>query len=157
MKLDLEAMRAAPGRPFAVSGEEDIPTLDWRGESLLVEGAVHADAVAFYQEERVVLRVRVQGRVHRPCSRCLVDLVEPVNYEDSLEVMPDELVGSYLELRPMIEAGMRIGLSLKPLCRPDCRGLCPTCGADLNREGHRPGCGTKETRDPRLAKLKELL
>jgi predicted amidophosphoribosyltransferase len=57
-------------------------------------------------------------------------------------------------LRPSRKPGE--GLTLLDL--KDCRGLCPQCGADLNREGHRPGCEAVARKvDPRLAKLKELL
>ena len=44
-------------------------------------------------------------------------------------------------------------LPMKALCRDDCRGLCPTCGADLNAGP----CGCREEGDERLAKLKSLL
>ena len=43
---------------------------------------------------------------------------------------------------------------MKPLCRPDCRGLCPHCGCDLNIEQ----CDCKDEQlDPRLAVLGDLL
>ncbi|MCS7240876.1 MAG: DUF177 domain-containing protein [Candidatus Bipolaricaulota bacterium] len=160
MRFDLDAMRAAPGRIFQVEGDEQIPTLDWRGEEVQVDGAVHAEASAFFESSsnQVILTVHVRGRVHRPCSRCLADVVEDVDKEEELEVFPDEIQGKYLELRPFIEAGMRLGLSSKPLCRPDCRGICPYCGADLNREPHRPDCTRPRTaRDPRLSVLANLL
>lgn len=160
MRFDLDAMRAAPGKVFHVEGDEPITTLDWRGEEVQVEGAVHAEASAFYvgSENQVVLTVHVRGRVHRACSRCLADVVEEVDKEEELEVFPDEIQGKYLELRPFIEAGMRLGLSTKPLCRPDCKGICPYCGADLNREPHRPDCTRPRTaRDPRLNVLATLL
>lgn len=160
MRFDLDAMRAAPGKVFYLSGPENIETLDWRGEEVRVEGAVHAEASAFFEEatNQVFLKVHVRGRVHRPCSRCLADVVEDVDKEEELEVFPDEIQGKYLELRPFIEAGMRLGLSSKPLCRPDCQGICPYCGADLNREPHKPHCSRpRGARDPRLAVLASLL
>jgi uncharacterized protein len=45
-------------------------------------------------------------------------------------------------------------LPMKPLCRPDCQGLCPVCGKNRNREQ----CDCKaEWVDPRLAELRKLL
>lgn len=159
MRLDLDAMRAAPGKLFRAEGEELIPTLDWRGEEVALEGAVHAEALAFFESEtqQVILSVHVQGRAHRRCSRCLADVLEDVDRKEALEVFPDEIQARYLELRPFIEAGMRLGLSGKPLCRPDCRGICPYCGADLNHEPHRPNCRPHAARDPRFSKLEVLL
>lgn len=160
MRFDLDAMRAAPGKVFRIAGPENISTLDWRGEQVRVEGAVYAEASAFFESSanQVVLTVHVRGRVHRPCSRCLADVVEDVDKEEELEVFPHEIQGKYLELGPFIEAGLKLGLSSKPLCRPDCQGICPYCGADLNREPHRPDCTRPRTpRDPRLSVLATLL
>ena len=42
---------------------------------------------------------------------------------------------------------------MQPLCRPDCRGLCPVCGVDLNQ--HSCSCGSEDI-DPRWEKLKSL-
>lgn len=160
MRFDLDAMRAAPGKLFRVEGDENIAALDWRGEEVRMEGPVHAEASAFFEgtTNQVILTVHVRGKAHRRCSRCLADVVEEFDREEELEVYPDEVQGKYLELRPFIEAGARLGLSLKPLCKPDCRGICPYCGADLNREDHKPDCRRPRLpRDPRLAKLAELL
>lgn len=160
MRFDLDEMRAAPGKVFRVEGDENISRLDWRGEEVQVEGPVRAEASAFFvgSENQVVLTVHVRGRVHRACSRCLAEVVEEVDREEELEVFPDEIQGKYLELRPFIEAGMRLGLSTKPLCRPDCKGICPYCGADLNRDPHRPDCPRpRQAKDPRLSALSQLL
>ncbi len=49
---------------------------------------------------------------------------------------PDEdtypLEGDHLDLRPLVRDALLLELPLAPLCQEDCRGLCPTCGADLN-------------------------
>jgi len=158
MKFDLEALRAEAGRPAKLSRDVDLPGLEWQGEALRVLGPVHVDATAIYQEGEFILKVSVRGRVRRRCSRCLVDLVEDVVEEGVPEVHPDEVDGRYLELRPFIEAGLRLGLTPKPLCTLDCLGICPECGADLNRERHREGChGQTKRLDPRLAVLRQLL
>ncbi len=157
MRFELARMRAAPGRPFELSGEEEIPSVEWWGEELALEGAVGVRAVAFFQEERVFVSLEVHGRVHRRCSRCLKGLVETFQRKDFLEV-PVEDAGAFLELRPLVESGVRLALNPRPLCRPDCKGICPSCGAHLNLQGHRPGCELVVPRlDPRLAKLRELL
>ncbi|MEW6217629.1 MAG: DUF177 domain-containing protein [Candidatus Bipolaricaulota bacterium] len=158
MKFDLEALRAEPGRPFNLSRDVDLPDLEWQGETLRVLGPVRVAATAIYQEGEFILKVAVRGRVRRTCSRCLVDLVEDVAEEGAPEVHPAEVEERYLELRPFIEAGLRLGLTPKPLCTPDCLGICPECGADLNRERHREGChGQTKRLDPRFAVLRQLL
>lgn len=71
--------------------------------------------------------------------------------EEDLGVMRVE--GEVLETEPLIAEQVLISLPVKPLCRPDCAGLCPGCGADLNHEPCR--CESKPT-DPRWAALAAL-
>jgi len=59
-----------------------------------------------------------------------------------------------LDLTPLTREYMLLDIPLQPLCRPDCRGLCPECGANRNEtkcEHETP------TTDPRLAGLRALL
>jgi len=58
-----------------------------------------------------------------------------------------------IDLRHLAEEQAYLALPLKPLCREECRGLCPQCGAQWNREDC--GCET-DTVDPRLKVLEKL-
>jgi uncharacterized metal-binding protein YceD (DUF177 family) len=60
----------------------------------------------------------------------------------------------WLDLRQPLREQILLTLPMHPLCRPDCKGLCSTCGHNLN-EGP-CNCSTEEI-DPRLADLKKLL
>ena len=60
---------------------------------------------------------------------------------------------SKVDLEPMVRDTVGVALPLNPLCREDCRGLCPRCGADRN--GGDCGCA-EETGDPRWSALREL-
>jgi len=55
----------------------------------------------------------------------------------------------------MLREQFQLALPMKPLCAESCRGLCPECGANLNRANC--GCDPKWVVDPRLAPLKALL
>jgi uncharacterized protein len=158
MRFEMGPLRREPGRTFQLIGEEAIPLLSWWDEELALEGPVHVAARAFYQEERIYLTLRVQGRIHRRCSRCLRDVMEAFDAENLFDVEMDEPDVDYLELQPVVEVAVRLAIGRRPLCRPDCLGICPRCGADLNVEGHRPGCDAQAPKlDPRLQKLRELL
>ena len=61
--------------------------------------------------------------------------------------------GGRAELDVIASEQIYLNLPLKPLCREDCQGLCPTCGANRNRL--KCGCRSEEL-DPRLAPLLEL-
>ena len=43
------------------------------------------------------------------------------------------LRGNWLDLLPMVRDAIHLAVPIAPRCRPDCRGLCPECGADLNK------------------------
>ncbi len=60
----------------------------------------------------------------------------------------------WLDLRQPLREQILLTLPMHSLCRPECKGLCPTCGHNLN-EGP-CDCGTEEI-DPRLADLQKLL
>ena len=61
--------------------------------------------------------------------------------------------GEEIDLTPLIREQVLLALAERPLCREDCRGLCPRCGANLNES--QCACPV-ETFDPRLAVLRTL-
>ena len=59
-----------------------------------------------------------------------------------------------IDLAPLVRDTVLAALPIRNLCRPDCKGLCPKCGADLNQGD----CGCdREAVDLRLEVLKNLL
>lgn len=106
----------------------------------------------------------VDGQVavpwHGTCRRCL----EPtggVSVSDVHELYqrvltdPDafEIVGEQLDLRPIARELVLLDAPSTPLCRPDCAGLCPTCGTNLNDGAC--DCAPPPA-DPRWAALDQL-
>jgi uncharacterized protein len=112
------------------------------------------------------LRLRFEVALAGPCMRCLED-ASPRFAIDAREVSQpgggDELESPYvsdgrpveLELRDWARDALALAIGGDPLlCRPDCRGLCPVCGIDLNEAG--PDHAHEREPDPRWAKLSEL-
>ena len=121
-------------------------------------------------------KVRVTGRVTAAlqlgCSRCLDSFEIPVDAafdalllpaaentgEDEQEVGDEDLGVSFykndtLDLGELMREQFYLALPMKPLCQPDCKGLCPVCGINRNRETCT--CQTAWT-DPRFDALKRL-
>jgi uncharacterized protein len=110
------------------------------------------------------LRMRFTAHLSGPCMRCLGDADLAVEVDarevDQPETSDEELRSPYVEgdeldLSAWAHDALALALPLQPLCRPDCRGLCPVCGASLNdadpdQHRHEP------EPDPRWAKLREL-
>jgi uncharacterized protein len=78
--------------------------------------------------------------------------------DDEEEVEEDDLASAFyrddaIDLRQLIEEQFYLALPMKPLCRPECQGLCPQCGVNRNLETC--DCQTR-WEDPRMAGLKAL-
>ena len=96
------------------------------------------------------------------CVRCLeplageqlvVDLQELYMYPDSeTEEDAPRLVGDLIDLEPLLRDAVVLALPLQPVCREDCAGLCPECGALLNEEPDH----SHDSADPRWAALRGL-
>ena len=127
------------------------------------ESEVPAGAAATFdgQLESIPKGIVAAGRVRSSwtgsCRRCAATVggelevavrerfVEGAGEED--EAYP--LEGDLLDLGPMVRDAIVLELPLAPLCRDDCRGLCPQCGSDLNAVD----CGCAAPTDPRWATL----
>lgn len=70
------------------------------------------------------------------------------------EIDAEPFDGKTIDLDPVIREQVLLALPVTVLCREDCKGLCPTCGQDLNEQdcGH----GKEKEVDVRLAKLKDI-
>jgi uncharacterized protein len=107
--------------------------------------------------------VQVDYRATAPaqlsCVRCLASWVEELVVADSqhFSKTPDEdgyaIVGGEIDLAGPATDELALGLPLVPVCRPACKGLCPTCGTDLNEA---PCDGHGEDLDSPFAALRDL-
>ncbi len=70
--------------------------------------------------------------------------------EGDLDVFPFD--GDKIDLEPLFREQFVLAIPFAPLCREDCKGLCPQCGTDLNSGT----CACEKPIDPRLAALKGL-
>ncbi|RPI07904.1 MAG: DUF177 domain-containing protein [Zetaproteobacteria bacterium] len=120
----------------------------------------------------VVIGGTFEGDVSLICSRCLegfrfrthdrfdlyCEVELPVPPDDERKLDEDDLDVTYLEegrinTDHLLRENILLNLPVQPLCREECRGLCPQCGANLNLGS----CGCQTTRtDPRLHVLRKL-
>ncbi len=104
----------------------------------------------------------VRGAAEAECRRCLKTLVVPLEVGmDELFVYPGEAGGDdvyrvldeHVDLEPAVRDAVMLALPLNPLCTDECRGLCSTCGADLNEND----CGhSQDPVDIRWSGLEQL-
>lgn len=114
--------------------------------------------------EGVLLQGEVQGQTVSLCARCLDEIQQgltvalgdlfaypPSTAPDPSMVVPETGI---LELTPHIREYFLLATPSQPLCKPDCKGLCPECGGNRNEEA----CEHPESEiDPRFEALKSLI
>ena len=117
--------------------------------------------------EGVYVSGRVSGPLRGECARCLreiedtisVDLGELYAYENSTtdETTEEDEIGrvrgDLIDLEPALRDAVVLELPSNPVCRPDCRGLCPECGLPWDEL---PAGHGHEQIDPRWAELSTL-
>jgi uncharacterized protein len=150
----------APGSVDYHTGDfRQVDPLEVRATAELVEG-----------------QIRVAGDLHTRleflCARCLEPVVEDVSREFDLFYRPMQTIsreeemrlklddteiaffeGDGLFLADVLAEQVLLAIPMKVICRSDCRGLCPQCGANLNTDECR--CEAQAA-DPRLAPLARL-
>jgi uncharacterized protein len=118
--------------------------------------------------ESVNAGVVVTGVIAAPwvgeCRRCLREIhsrlevpVQEVFEADPVEGETSKLEIDRIDLEPLAREAVLLDLPLAPLCRDDCAGLCPVCGADRAEADASGGCGHEQPPvDRRWAALGEL-
>ena len=152
-------LRRVTGSRWEVARRGVVEGLECSGSAVSPGEPVSAEVTL----ESVLGGVSVTGTVTAPwagvCRRCLAPaagtIVVPVRElytegGDGDDTYP--LDGDDLDLEPLVHDAVLLELPQAPLCRPDCGGLCPLCGANRN-EGD---CGCRPEPDPRWAALDAL-
>jgi len=148
-RAELAGKLALPVEENGVVFHEDVT---FSGTMTNVSGVLEFRAVA-------------EGDFSVPCARCMkmteqhfsVPVFETLA-DDRAEISDRDavipLTGTAVDLNTVIWPEILLSLQTRYLCKPDCKGLCASCGADLNETT----CDCREDDiDPRLAGLKDLL
>ena len=135
---------------------------------------IHFEAHVRKIHEKIIITGQVSVTLLLGCARCLTPYSEHLEEEFEIEYLPEpefqvkeeeiELheadldvsyyTGDSIALDDVLREQLLLLVPLQPLCRPDCAGLCPSCGNNLN-EG---ACGCENQKfDPRLTVLEKLL
>jgi uncharacterized protein len=123
------------------------------GTELFLSGDVEAKATA------CCARCAEEFKLERHRAFRYVFAPKAIGYDsDDAEQRSDDLEfsiyeGDDVDLTPLVREQVLLALTDRPLCREDCRGLCPQCGANLNESA----CGCRSEKfDPRLSVLRAI-
>jgi uncharacterized protein len=169
MIVDLLSLTDEP-LPFNFSLGPDAMDLETEGVRLF------SDVETAGQLSKNAAKTDVRGSIVAPieidCTRCLTPVRRKldINYQvdfvgkelfpegkethlEGADLDTDMIEGNELDLKALTREQILLNLPDQVLCREDCKGICPTCGKDLNHDECQ--CGEDDI-DPRWAALKDL-
>ncbi len=167
--MDLRGLDNFPAHLSLKSGPGDI-VAEYDGlrkiRDVMVELDVQESGEEYFCQGEVTADVQLE------CSRCLKEFDCVVRNRTDFIACPESLYTNrsaraiddedyvffqesplWADISEIVRQAIILAVGLKPLCTDDCRGLCPTCGINLNRQS----CDcTVESTDPRWEALKKL-
>ena len=165
--LNLRTIKLRSGEQFRDELEIEVEPLEIGGQNYLpVPQKVPAEVTITRASTGTVFELSYRVRLHGPCYRCLEDaaLELPISGREYQATTPesDEMRTPYLDddkldLSGWARDALALALPDKILCKPDCAGICPVCGKDLNAEPHEHDEPTSDSRWSALEGLKERL
>lgn len=138
-------IRSLEEQAATVAGALDATDPVWIEGDMLPEGAVHASGrLSVAGPGRYYWSGAIRGTSTVPCRRCLtsteVSVAENVHvlYAEAGDEIDDPEIyvleprARTIDLRSAVREQWLLAVPRFPVCREDCKGLCPTCGAELN-------------------------
>ena len=161
LSFDRSSLETKAARVDGKLASDDPVWLD--GDPRPIDGVVVTGRLSSAGEERFYFSGHMSGEVAEDCRRCLAPARARVDEElhllfadatdeesDDSDVYMLEPGATTVDLRPALREQWLLAAPGFALCREDCKGLCPRCGADLNLGP----CGCAPEVDPRWASLK---
>jgi uncharacterized protein len=163
-RFPLRRLRLRPAEEHRDAVAIELEPFDLGGLRYLpVPHEVEADLTIVQATTGLDLRLAFDVRLHGPCMRCLADAVVDVSIDareyhandagDAAELRSEYVIDDQLDLSAWARDAIALALPDQILHAPDCAGLCPVCGKDLNNEPH---THADEQLDPRWSALEEL-
>lgn len=138
MKIKLNEI---PKEGLSAKESYDAAALDLSRDDLKFISPINISAFVVREKDDVYARIEARGRLQIICSRCLSPY--ETDFKKGFDLSYDVRGKTSLDLTDDIRQEIILEYPMKPLCIADCKGLCQTCGKNLN-EGD---CGCKYKSD----------
>ena len=143
MIINLASALKHPGQSFSFSVEGIIDDIDLYGDVIKVNNPVKVNGTIMYTGNNFVAKGSFAAEYTTSCALCFDEVNDKLNCEfveeyelgDEFE-NPDiySFTGSTVDITKMVTDNICLNLPLKHLCTDECKGLCPVCGGNLNKE-----------------------
>ena len=162
MNINIAELNNDLGRELAFSFAMTAAELDALRDDYAFAGPIEVAGKVVYTGTCWRVSGRIKAVKTYVCDRCLKECRLEQEHEFSEDYVREHgndtsdnvIAGDIIDIQDMIRDTLLAAQPLSNLCQPDCKGLCPTCGHNLN-DGD---CGCEHfVPDPRLAALQQLL
>jgi len=166
--VDITPLLDDPGSSVHIQGGYDVAPFDVGGALYTPAAPASVDVTLLDSGTGIVVTGTVAADFLVDCSRCLVPFTLHVDAEvegayldeeQAAEMGDDEdfepLHGDRVDLRPLLDASIRVELPFAPVHDESCKGICPQCGCNLNEETC--DCDTDHAPDGPFGALRGLL
>ena len=163
MTINIAELNTDLGREIPFFFTTSAQALDAVSEDYRFEGPIRVTGTVVYTGTCWRVAGKIETLKTYVCGRCLADCRENQVHEFSenfsrevaeTEDLVNVFEGDMLDIQDMIRDTLLAAQPLSNICKPDCKGLCPVCGQDLNNGE----CGCDRfVPDPRMAALQQLL
>ena len=164
MKLELIDILVNDGAASDFEGDIYLQDNELSKSGVSFAGPLHIKARAENIGLQVILSVSVSTKISTICARCLKEIFKDVDFEFTERIaakgtddkVDEEIifpVGSEVDIDELVLKNFITVSPVKYLCKEDCKGICPKCGADRNQTDC--GCDS-DALDPRFDILNDL-
>ncbi len=162
MKIEFNDLIKRKNFTKDLEGTITMESFLYEGDEIIFKSPVKAKGEASVLEDILELNLEVSTDIELTCTRCLDRYTSNINlnisevYTNDSQKENEDIIfitEDYIDIDKVIIDNILLSLPIKKLCSDNCKGLCQSCGANLNRTT----CNcSKEDVDIRLAELKNL-
>lgn len=162
MIIQLSDLISSTKRKAEINVTYDLAPLNFDGEKIEANEATNVVGNITAINEVFTLIASIKTSLKLNCSRCLEAFIYPIDidieerFTNNKELQDEEIMfvdSNSINIADIVENIIISTLPIKKLCADNCKGLCQSCGKNLNQGPCQ--CGTNDV-DLRLAKLQEL-
>lgn len=163
MIIQFSEMLSRRERKREISFDHDMKPVIFEDDKISSKDKVHVNGTITSNEEVMVVELNIKVKLELNCSRCLGTFIYPIDidieerFTNNIDFEDEDVLfvkGDGIDITELVESSIISTLPIKRLCDENCKGLCQSCGVDLNKADCK--CVTDDV-DVRLAGLKALL
>jgi uncharacterized protein len=148
--------------PIGINREFFFDSLTVTSDDIAI-GEIEGVAKISRTPQGLFVEGKFKGTISLECVRCLCNYIQPLSWEFSeLFAFTDENItesgllipdDAHIDLQELVHDFALVEVPIKPICKPECQGLCMECGQNLNEKD----CGHRPDDDSPFSVLKDML